>query len=84
MKTIYKHPVTEKFHVDMTAEGKVVHVENQDGKPMMWFEVTGHTTTLKRRHFEVFGTGHQIPDDAIYIGTWQGPPYVWHLYEVTK
>jgi hypothetical protein len=36
----------------------------------------------KPRTFKVIGTGHEAPEDAVYHGTVQQPPFVWHLVEV--
>ncbi|GAA2092394.1 DUF7352 domain-containing protein [Actinomadura alba] len=36
------------------------------------------------RVFQVFGTGHPIPDEAQWVGTTQRTPegFIWHLYEL--
>lgn len=40
----------------------------------------------EQRTFQVFGTGHQIPDGAVWRGTADRTPegLVWHLFELTK
>ncbi len=37
------------------------------------------------RAFTIFGTGHRIPEGAVYVGTAPRTPegLVWHLYEIT-
>lgn len=36
-----------------------------------------------RRSFQVFGTGHSVPDDARWVGTTaRYAGLVWHLYEL--
>jgi hypothetical protein len=39
-----------------------------------------------RRTFQVFGTGHLLPEDAAWVGTCQRSPegLVWHLYEIGR
>ena len=46
--------------------------EHHDGMPVF------------RRAYQVFGTGHDLPVDAQWVGTCQRLPsgLVWHLYEV--
>lgn len=49
-----------------------------------WAEHTRGATQVARG-FQVFGTGHRLPEDARWIGTCQRTRtgLVWHLYEVT-
>jgi hypothetical protein len=64
----------EPVHVDTTAFGLAVDfwVEHDDTEP------------TNRRAFQVFGTGHELPDGAHYVGTCDRTPggLVWHLFEV--
>lgn len=48
-----------------------------------WYEEYPHLEN-KDRFFAVYGTGEEIPADAVYRGTAQrnGLGEVWHLYEV--
>lgn len=48
-------------------------VEDRDGAPTV------------ERWFQVFGTGHVLPDDARWVGSCERSPdgLVWHLFEVT-
>lgn len=41
--------------------------------------------TLLQRTFQVFGTGHPLPAEAVWRGTCDRTPegLVWHLYELT-
>lgn len=36
----------------------------------------------KPRTFEVFGTGHEIPENAVHRGSAKDGVYVWHLMEL--
>jgi hypothetical protein len=49
-----------------------------------WAESTRRATQVERA-FQVFGTGHPLPEDARWIGTCPRSEegLVWHLYEVT-
>jgi len=57
--------------------------EQYAGGPCVWVEVD-EEQPIENRVIQVFGTGHNIPLGSQYIGTWQSPPFVWHLYEVTS
>lgn len=48
-----------------------------------WAEHTEGATQVKRS-FQVFGTGHPLPDNARWVGTCRRTEsgLVWHLYEV--
>jgi hypothetical protein len=36
------------------------------------------------RHFITVGTGHNIREDAEYVGSCQDGNYVWHVFEVPR
>jgi hypothetical protein len=50
-----------------------------------WAEDYGGQLSTTRRAFQVFGTGHDLPDRAQWRGTCDrtAEGLVWHLYEVT-
>lgn len=85
MKTIYKYiiEITRQFAVKMPEGAKVIHVDEQFGKPFMWAMIdTNRPNTL--HHFWVYGTGNEIPKDAaiVHVGsviTSRGS-YVWHVF----
>ena len=73
-------PVTIGLTSDPVAVGALAYsagvefwAEHDDAKPEI------------RRAFVIVGTGHRIPDQAVYVGTAPRTPegLVWHLYEVT-
>lgn len=91
MKTIHKFQVKDfsQHEVVIPFAGRVVHVSMQQDGAMLaqrnvvtfWVELnTGEATIL--RYFQLFGTGHDIPTNAIYCGTVHDHGMVWHLYEV--
>jgi hypothetical protein len=50
-----------------------------------WAEHDPDSFGEQPRTFQVFGTGHPIPDGMSWVGTCDRTPdgFVWHLYEVT-
>jgi len=48
----------------------------------LWAEVPDDTPVITRT-FRVIGTGWDVPDPGIYLGTVFDAPLVWHVYEVT-
>lgn len=82
---IYKYEVPwerlgQSFVIAIPKGGLVRALQVQDGEPRLWVEVDTEAE-MQVRHFMVIGTGHTIPHGLTYIGTWQDPPFVWHLYE---
>lgn len=65
-----------------------VRVETTDNPDKVEFWVEGYPdddfTGALLRSFQVFDTGHSVPDDARWIGTTaRYAGLVWHLYELT-
>lgn len=93
-RTIYRYevPVDDKVHVfSMTGSalpGIQSHVEWDGTIPIhlveFWAEHWGMSATPTQHAFQVFGTGHEVPEAARYIGTArrEASGLVWHLYEV--
>ena len=66
--------------VEMPAGARIVLVDRQHGVPTLWAEVSlDHD--MERRLFVLYGTGQKIDDDDVWVGSFQDPPYVWHVYE---
>ena len=61
-------------HVETTDDGVEFWAEHEDDKPVY------------PRAFQVFGTGHDLPDEAAWVGTGgrTRDGYVGHLYEVAS
>ena len=85
MKKIFKYQVekmTQRFF-KLPEGAKFLHGGVQGGIPCAWFLVD-EDNDLESRSFEVLGTGHEITNNNLeYLFTWQEPPFVWHLFEVT-
>lgn len=90
MRKIFKYEVDGAqgdVQIKMPALAEIVHVEHQSADPAVvtfWAEVDPDDET-EIRTFHVYGTGHPIKDDGVYVGTsLVRPDLVWHLYEVTE
>ena len=86
MKSVFKYPLLHigtPMVLSLPAGSKALAFQFQEATPTMWVEVTSSEEYV-RREFQVFGTGHDIPDHAQYVGTVQDDWLVWHLYEVTQ
>lgn len=80
MRKVYKYPVTEGIVIHK--ESKIIHFGFQNGNPFIWVEVNTESPEIIRS-FIFLGTGHEIPLGSSHIGSFQNPPFVWHVYEQT-
>jgi hypothetical protein len=82
----YTIPVTGVPHgIQVPIGARPVHVAagNRPDEVLMWVEVDADSPDV-HRVFQVFGTGHPIPEGWEYVGTAPTPfALVWHLYERT-
>ena len=85
MKTIWKYEfeVNDNFILSMPMRAKVLHIECQGRTPCIW-AIGDPSAEKTKRKFRVVGTGHPISDDTLlsFVGTFQQPPFVWHVFEV--
>lgn len=92
MRQIWKFPLDfangEPVAVDMPESAEVLRLAMQGpahGRahltPTIWALVDSDNPTEQRR-FAVYGTGHDLPRHARYVGTWDAPPFVWHVFEL--
>lgn len=92
-KTIWKFPlVGAKTEIQMPKGAEILTVQTQYGNPVIWALVNPNAEK-EARHFEIFGTGQDMPADMAiertYIGTFQVPEMgfvenkilVFHLFE---
>lgn len=89
MKVIYKYLLNfESKKQETVVRTPLVrayrHFGFQHGEPMVWLEVEddGHGPSYNVT-FQIYATGEDIPLEATWVGTAQGPSFVWHCY-VTK
>ena len=85
MNTIYKYPIrSDQNMYEFPVGATFLHVAFQGDTLCLWALVDSNVSTLETRCISVFGTGHEIPDEATrYLGTAHQPPYVWHVWEAT-
>lgn len=82
MKTIYKYPLANTLapqKIKIPACAKFLHFQDQDGVLTAWFEVNPEASMVERTYV-IFGTGRTVSKDAVWQGTCQQGPYMWHLY----
>lgn len=84
-KTIWKFKVEPTIAMPIGA--RIIHVGHTRaiqarGELMLWAEVPLDPGEREERRFQVFGTGHSIPESATHLYTWCEGVYVWHLYEL--
>jgi hypothetical protein len=88
MRTIWKETirvVDEPQAVAMPPDAVVRHVDSAmpgEFHINVWFECDPRNRPKETRFLRVHGTGHDIAEDEIYLGTAMMPPFVWHVFEV--
>lgn len=80
-------PIAEKFTVAMPQNAKVLKVEEQWEKVVIWYMFHPSDYENMHRHEFVMGvTGHEfnIPNDDTYVGTFMldGGSFVGHLFHL--
>lgn len=69
------------FTIDPPEYAHFLHVDRQDDAVCMWWRVDPSFPVAPRR-LQLIGTGEAYPEGWAYLGTFQDPPHVWHLFEV--
>jgi hypothetical protein len=71
MKKIWKYrlsfPITK---VSMPSDALILSVQLQGGLPTLW-SLCNPDAAYETRQIEIYGTGQDIPEGRIYIGTFQ-------------
>lgn len=65
----------------MPKDAEVAYFDFQDAAPCIW-AIVDPMREKETRRFQIFGTGHDLPEHACYVGTAQQGPFVWHLFEL--
>lgn len=91
MIKVYKYsvpwpPRSDEFFMEIPDGGRVISAQIQNGLPQMW-ALVDPDAPVKRRHFLIAGTGHNIThdiDSLDFIDTFQFEDgrLVIHLFEV--
>lgn len=82
----YEVPVDGEAHT-FDLDGNPLHVEARgDDVVEFWAHRYDDRKSGITRAFQVFGTGHPVPDDARWFGTTARTPsgLVWHIFEVAS
>lgn len=81
----YQIPEGNELSIKMPIKAKILDVQIQNEFVTLWAEVDIHAE-FEDRHFLIFGTGWQLPDDKNlhYLKTVQIREFVWHVYEDIK
>jgi hypothetical protein len=85
MRTIWKFKLIEgvdRFVMEMPKGARILSLQTQNGESCFWAMIPDTEAGWETRKFVLYGTGHPITEDNLqYIGTFQQPPYVFHLFE---
>lgn len=102
VRTVWKYtlPLSAfKQKIEVNEDAVLLHVgmDSNSGNGMfgIWFDTEDHHGKTISRYFQVVGTGHKVPDDGLYVGSFtqqmtetqqhwnQGyQQFVWHLFEL--
>lgn len=84
MKTVWKYtlePAAQQI-LRMPVGAQVVHVHGEGRSIYLWAEVDTEAPGVNR-HFEIVGTGHEVPPEHVHLGTafFATLGLVFHVYE---
>jgi hypothetical protein len=84
VKAIWKFPlpVSPVVYLSMPENAKILTVQTQGEGACIWALVDIHNIP-QRRCFVILPTGHEFDGAHAlgYVGTFQVPPHVWHVFE---
>ena len=89
MKTVWKWQfdlmtVTATFK--MPAGASIVNIEYEkfssvEGRISIWATIETTEAELVERTFTLYGTGHKVEENTVYVGTVRVGQFVFHLFE---
>ena len=88
-KKIFKYQLetTDVQQIEMQQGAEILCIQTQNETPCIWALVEPNATVVKRA-FEIFGTGHNIPENANrkYVGTYQleNGQLTFHCFELLE
>ena len=84
MKKIFKYEIVDskQITIELPMGAIVVDACIQQGNVKLWIEVPQDDRIKEKRTFKIFGTGVEIPTEAIHRSTLFDGVFVWHIYEV--
>lgn len=86
MTTIWKFPIplVNPAMIRMPKGAVILTVQRQSDQACLW-AIVDSEAEKEVRYFIIEGTGNPIHEEAgvsrRYIGTFQAPPFVWHVFE---
>ena len=85
MKTIHKYPIDMGGTRLQIHQGyQIIKVDNQGEKNPCFWAIVDTDKPKEERSFIVLGTGSAFLPGMQYVGTWQEPPFVWHLFDISE
>ena len=85
-RTMFKYPLAgwiTNHKVEMPKGARIRHVGIQQNQVTMWAEVDPDEAP-ETRNFVIRGTGQEIGEMEVYLGTVCARLYVWHLFEMSR
>lgn len=71
--------------IELPIGARIVYFGLQALLPTIWVHLDPAPYARREtRTFTIYGTGADMPDHAVHIGSWFEGNEVWHLVEVTK
>lgn len=91
-RTVFKYRIDSALDdpVFMPRDAVEVLVGHQGRHVFVWAEhwlpeEEGEEKRMEKRRYGVYGTGHEIPDEATHVGSFLTQPdgaFVWHVYRL--
>ena len=80
----YMIPVDDRPHIETLTGDPVAVAATADSRGVEFWAEYDEQFGKSDRAFQVFGTGHPIPDGAVWVGTCPRTDLglVWHLFEI--
>lgn len=83
MNTIWKYPIEIKYGQFITIPDcaiiRYVGLDTGD-RPCIWCQVDTDNTAKVSLEVVVVGTGHHVPLNLAYIGSFRDRAFIWHIY----
>ena len=82
MKTIWKFELetTDRQTISMPKDALILNINTQGDIPVL-YALVNTDNKVEYRIIEIFGTGHEIPNGIIYLGTYSIQSMVWHVFD---
>ncbi len=85
MTVIWKYPiVVGRSVLSMPIGAKILKIAEQGNEIMLW-AVVDSEAEMEARFFQVYGTGHPLPDNCgEYMDSVMIDVFVWHVFELKE